>query len=90
MGFSVGNLSVAAAGEELQHLFADDGSLGKCSPSLVRDTGRKPGFAFIALANANDETKAITDLQGKDWMGRLIQGDKSEPRPTAAAGGGCW
>jgi hypothetical protein len=63
----VGNLSFAAAGEDLQHLLADDGLVRKCSLPLDRDTGRKRGFAFIELADANDETKAIPHLWA--WTG---------------------
>ena len=40
MTISVGNLSFDAEVEELQHLFADYGSMRKCSLPVDRDTGR--------------------------------------------------
>ena len=90
MTIYVGNLSFNAEVEDLQHLFADYGSVSKCSLPLDRETGRKRGFAFIEMADASAETKAITDLQDVEWMGRMIRVNKAEPRPTASAGGGRW
>ncbi|WP_232756572.1 RNA recognition motif domain-containing protein [Vulcanococcus limneticus] len=69
----VGNLSCDAVVEDFQRLFAEYGSVCKCSLPLDRDTGRKRGFAFIEIADANDETKVIRDLQDGEWVGRTIR-----------------
>jgi RNA recognition motif-containing protein len=90
MTIYVGNLSFDAEVEDLQHLFAEYGSVRKCSLPLDRDTGRKRGFAFIELAAASDEDKAIADLQNVEWMGRMIRVNKAEPRPAASSGSGRW
>jgi RNA recognition motif-containing protein len=63
MTIFVGNLSFDAEVEDLQNLFTQYGEVRKCVLPLDRDTGRKRGFAFVDLANASDETKAIDDLQ---------------------------
>ena len=62
MTIYVGNLSFDAEVEDLQQLFATYGTVRKCSLPLDRDTGRKRGFAFVEMAEANDEDKAIADL----------------------------
>jgi RNA recognition motif-containing protein len=90
MTIYVGNLSFEAEVEDLQQLFAGYGSVRKCSLPLDRETGRKRGFAFVEMAEANDEAKAIADLQDVEWMGRMIRVNKAEPRPTASGGGGRW
>jgi RNA recognition motif-containing protein len=90
MTIYVGNLSFEAEVEDLQQLFAGYGSVRKCSLPLDRETGRKRGFAFVEMAEANDEAKAIADLQDVEWMGRMIRVNKAEPRPTASSGGGRW
>ncbi|MCP9880874.1 RNA-binding protein [Cyanobium sp. Alchichica 3B3-8F6] len=90
MTIYVGNLPFDAEVGDLEHLFAEYGSVRKCSLPLDRDSGRKRGFAFIDMADANDETKAITALQDVEWMGRMIRVNKAEPRPTASAGGARW
>ena len=90
MTIYVGNLSFDAEVEDLQQLFAEYGSVRKCTLPLDRETGRKRGFAFVEMAEANDETKAINDLQDVEWMGRMIRVNKAEPRLTASSGGGRW
>jgi RNA recognition motif-containing protein len=90
MTIYVGNLSFDAEVEDLQQLFAEYGSVRKCTLPLDRETGRKRGFAFVEMAEASDETKAIEDLQDVEWMGRMIRVNKAEPRPAASGGGGRW
>ncbi|MEX1315673.1 MAG: RNA-binding protein [Synechococcaceae cyanobacterium] len=90
MTIYVGNLSFDAEVEDLHHLFAEYGSVRKCTLPLDRETGRKRGFAFVELTEANDETKAIDGLRDVEWMGRMIRVNKAEPRPTASTGGGRW
>jgi len=63
MTIYVGNLSFDAEVEDLQQLFSEYGEVRKCSVPVDRETGRKRGFAFVDMANAGDETKAINDLQ---------------------------
>ena len=88
MTIYVGNLSFDAEVEDLKHLFGAYGSVSQCSLPLDRDTGRKRGFAFVELTSEQEETKAIDDLQGVEWMGRSIRVNKAEPRGSAGGGGG--
>ena len=90
MTIYVGNLSFDAEVEDLQQLFAEYGSVSKCSLPLDRETGRKRGFAFVDMADANAESKAISDLQDVEWMGRSIRVNKAEPRPTASFSNNRW
>jgi RNA recognition motif-containing protein len=87
MTIYVGNLSFDAEVEDLQQLFAEYGEVRKCSLPLDRETGRKRGFAFVEMASAGEETKAINDLQNVEWMGRNIRVNQAEPRPSAQSGG---
>ena len=76
----IGNLSWDAEREDLIHLFSQYGEVSKCSMPLDRETGRKRGFAFVDLGNAEEEKKAIDDLQDVEWMGRAISVRVAEPR----------
>ena len=76
----IGNLSWDAEREDLIHLFSQYGEVSKCSMPLDRETGRKRGFAFVDLGNADEEKKAIDDLQDVEWMGRAISVRVAEPR----------
>ena len=88
MTIYVGNLSFDAEVEDLQHLFAEYGAVSKCTLPLDRETGRKRGFAFVDMASADDEARAIADLQNVEWMGRSIRVNKAEPRGSGGGGGG--
>jgi len=90
MTIYVGNLSFDAEVEDLHHLFSEFGSVSKCSLPLDRETGRKRGFAFVDMADASEESKAISGLQDVEWMGRLIRVNKAEPRPASTSSNSRW
>ena len=90
MTIYVGNLSFDAEVEDLQQLFAEYGTVRKCTLPLDRETGRKRGFAFVELAQPSDESKAIDDLRDVEWMGRMIRVNKAEPRPAGGGGSRRW
>lgn len=85
MSIFVGNLPFRAEQEDVAELFAPYGEVVNCSLPLERDTGRKRGFAFIEMADAEMETRAIDGLQGAELMGRPLRINKAEPR---SGGGG--
>ncbi|MFM7170727.1 MAG: RNA recognition motif domain-containing protein [Cyanobium sp.] len=88
MTIYVGNLSFEAEREDLVDLFGQYGQVRQCRLPLDRDTGRKRGFAFVELADADSEQRAIDDLQDVEWMGRMIRVNKATPREGAGGGGG--
>ncbi len=88
MSIFVGNLPFRAEQEDVAELFAPFGEVVNCSLPLERDTGRKRGFAFIEMADADTETKAIDALQGAELMGRPLRINKAEPRSGGGGGGG--
>jgi RNA recognition motif-containing protein len=83
MTLYVGNLSFQAEREDLLDLFGKYGEVTQCSLPLDRETGRKRGFAFVELADAAAEQKAIDDLQEVEWMGRMIRVNPAAPRDGA-------
>ena len=83
MTIYVGNLSFQAEREDLLNLFGPYGEVIQCSLPLDRETGRKRGFAFVELADAAAEQKAIDDLQDVEWMGRMIRVNPAAPREGA-------
>ena len=80
MTIYVGNLSFQAEREDLLDLFGQYGEVSQCSLPLDRETGRKRGFAFVELTDAEAEQKAIDDLQDVEWMGRMFRVNKATPR----------
>ncbi len=92
MSIFVGNLPFRAEQEDIAELFARFGEVANCSLPLERDTGRKRGFAFVEMADAESEGRAIEALQGTELMGRPLRINKAEPKgaaaPRRAPGGG--
>jgi len=86
MTIYVGNLSFQAEREDLLDLFGQYGEVTQCSLPLDRETGRKRGFAFVELADAAAEQKAIDDLQDVEWMGRMIRVNQAVPREGGGGG----
>ena len=88
MSIFVGNLPFRAEQEDVIELFAPYGEVVNCSLPLERDTGRKRGFAFVEMADADMETRAIDGLQGAELMGRPLRINKAEPRGSGGPRGG--
>ncbi len=80
MTIFIGNLSFDAEQEDIIGVFSSYGEVKDCKIPLDRETGRKRGFAFVNMANLEDEQKAIDDLQDVEWMGRMIRVNKATPR----------
>ena len=87
MTIFIGNLSFDAEQEDIIGVFSSYGEVKDCKIPLDRETGRKRGFAFVDMANQEDEQKAIDDLQDVEWMGRNIRVNKAEPRRDSRGGG---
>ena len=88
MSIFIGNLSFDAELEDFSGVFSSYGEVKDCKIPLDRETGRKRGFAFVDMANQEDEQKAIDDLQDVEWRGRNIRVNKAEPRRDSREGGG--
>ena len=80
MTIYIGNLSFEAEVQDIVGVFSTYGEVTNCKLPLERETGRKRGFAFIDMANEEQEQKAIDDLQDVEWMGRSIRVTKARPK----------
>ncbi|ASC73767.1 Putative RNA-binding protein RbpA [Halomicronema hongdechloris C2206] len=76
----VGNLSYDATEADLSGVFAEYGSVKRVQMPVDRETGRMRGFAFVEMEQEADETAAINDLDGSEWMGRTLKVNKARPR----------
>jgi RNA recognition motif-containing protein len=76
----VGNLSYDVAEGQLQALFAAQGEVLSARLSVDRDTGKPRGFGFVEMAQDADAHKAISSLDGRDFMGRSLKVSMAKPR----------
>ena len=79
----VGNLSYDAAGSDLTDLFSGAGQVQSVEVVYHRDTQRSKGFAFVQMLTTDEAKRAVSELHGKDYMGR-----KMEIGPARAPGQG--
>jgi RNA recognition motif-containing protein len=84
----VGNLAFSTTGEELESLFASAGTVESATVVSDRDSGRSRGFGFVEMSSADEASKAIAELNGRDLGGRQINVSEANERAPRNGGGG--
>ncbi len=69
----VGNLSYEAAESDLTDLFNGVGQVQHVEVVYHRETQRSKGFAFVQMLTLEEAKRAVTELHGKDYMGRKLE-----------------
>ena len=87
----VGNVPFSTTSQDLQNLFAQQGTVE--SVELISDkfTGRSRGFAFVTMATPVEGQKAIQALNGFSIEGRALTVNEARPkedRPPRSGGFG--
>jgi RNA recognition motif-containing protein len=88
MSVYVGNLAYNVTQDELSAVFADYGTVKRVHLPTDRETGRPRGFGFVEMSSDAEEDAAIEELDGAEWMGRVLKVNKARPRTEKAGGGG--
>jgi RNA recognition motif-containing protein len=55
---------------------------------MDRETGRPRGFGFITMSSAEEASKAIEAMNGRDMDGRALTVNVAKPREERTGGGG--
>ena len=84
----VGNLSFNTTENDLQDAFAAFGTVMETNLLMDRETGRPRGFGFITMSSAEEASKAIEAMNGKDMDGRALTVNVARPREERTGGGG--
>jgi len=84
----VGNLSYQVTQEALKEVFAEYGAVKNVVLPIDRESGKARGFGFVELEDVADEQNAIDELDGAEWMGRVLKVNKAKPKETRSGGGG--
>jgi len=76
----VGNLSYNTHDEDLRDAFSKIGEV--LSVTLITDqaTGRSKGFGFVEMATDEDAEKAISTMNGANFMDRVIVVNEARPK----------
>jgi RNA recognition motif-containing protein len=75
----VGNISFKATEEDVKDLFSKTGEV--VSVRLIKDaaTGRLRGFGFVEMASDDDALKAVSTLNGNNFMERSLVVNEAKP-----------
>jgi RNA recognition motif-containing protein len=79
MNIYVGNLNFKTSEESLQQLFGQYGAVQSVKLISDRQTGRRKGFGFVEMENADGEV-AIRELNDKEFDGRNIKVNEARDR----------
>ncbi|MEM9271986.1 MAG: RNA-binding protein [Cyanobacteria bacterium P01_F01_bin.143] len=88
MSIYIGNLSYEINQEDLNEVFGEYGTVKRVHIPTDRETGRVRGFAFVEMESESDEDKAISALDGAEWMERSLKVNKARPRENKSSFGG--
>jgi RNA recognition motif-containing protein len=82
----VGNLAFSITGTELESMFGTSGTVESATVVSDRETGRSRGFGFVEMSSSSEASRAIAELNGRDFHGRQI--NVSEAKGHEARNGG--
>jgi hypothetical protein len=88
MNIYISNLSYSVDDADLNTLFADYGEVVSAKVIMDRESGRSRGFGFVEIADEAMGQKAIDELNGAEYDGKVINVNVARPREERSNGGG--
>lgn len=76
----VGNIPFTVTEDEIRTLFESHGTVNDVKLITDRGTGRFRGFGFVEMED-EDADKAISELDGKEFGGRVMRVNEARERP---------
>ncbi|MDR0836011.1 MAG: RNA-binding protein [Tannerella sp.] len=90
MNIYISGLSYGISDADLNELFAEFGEISSARVITDRETGKSRGFGFVEMPNDAEGQKAIDELNGVEYDGKVIAvsvaREKTE-RPSYGGGG---
>ena len=86
MNLYVGNLPYRITEDQLRATFEEFGSVSSCTIIKDKVSGQSKGFGFLEMPERSEAEAAISNLNGRDLMGRKINVNEARPRENAPAG----
>jgi len=76
----IGSLPYSTTDEELEQLFAVEGTVASAKVIFDRETGRSKGFGFVEFENDDEAKAAIQKLDGSEFGGRKLVVNEARPQ----------
>ncbi|MBM88275.1 MAG: RNA-binding protein [Gammaproteobacteria bacterium] len=80
MNLYIGNLPYSLTEQQLSDLFSAFGTVDKVNIIKDRETGNSKGFGFVEMADSDQATTAMSELNGNAVEGREIKISEARPR----------
>lgn len=80
MNIYVGNLPYSVRDEELRATFEAFGTVDAAEVIFDKRTRRSRGYGFVEMGNEDEARRAIEALNGKEFHGRELRVDASQPK----------
>ena len=86
MDIYVGNLPYQVDDQKLQELFAQHGNVTSARVIVDKFSGESKGFGFVEMPDKSEANTAISATNEKDFMGRSLRVNESQPKPRDGGG----
>ena len=80
MNIYVGNLSYNVKESDLRQVMEEYGNVGSVKLITDRETRRSKGFAFVEMEDDAAASKAISELNGAEYVGRQMVVKEALPK----------
>lgn len=84
----VGGLPYAVTEQQLQDLFAQQGTVLSAKVITDKYTGQSRGFGFVEMSTPEEAQKAITALNGTELDGRSLTVNEAKPQESRSPSSG--
>lgn len=84
----VGNLAYGVTNADLEHLFAQFGSVRSAQVVIDRESGRSRGFGFVEMGSDAEAQAAVQALHQHPHDGRPLTVNEARAREGGGGGGG--
>lgn len=88
MDIYVGNLPYTVNDSQLKEMFDQYGNVTSARVIIDKFSGDSKGFGFVDMPEKSEAVEAISALDGKDFDGRALRVNESQPKPRNDRGGG--
>jgi RNA recognition motif-containing protein len=79
----VANLPFTVTDAQLRETFEQFGEVFSSNIKRDRETTASRGFGFVKMVSDDDARRAIAELNGRAWDGRILHVREAEERGTA-------
>ncbi|HVZ40239.1 MAG TPA: RNA-binding protein [Candidatus Kapabacteria bacterium] len=86
MNIYVGNIPYTVTEDDLRQVFEEFGTVTSTSVIIDNVTGRSRGFGFVQMATDEEGARAIEEMNGREWMGRVLTVNEARPRQERTGG----